>query len=313
MQDTKEMRQVYCDCLLDLAKDNKDIAVIEADLMNCIKTERFKAQYPDRFFNVGIAEANMVGIAAGLSTCGKIPFISSFGPFATRRCYDQIFISVAYSKQNVKIVGTDPGISAEVNGGTHMPFEDMGIMRIIPECVCVEPTDAAMLRSLMPQIAAYKGLVYIRLFRKKTEKVFEDGENFDLFKARSIKEGKDVTVIASGIMVSRAIEAAEILKSEGIDAGVLNTYTWKPMDKEAVTAAAKRSGAIVVAENHNIYGGLTSAVTEVVCANCPVPVLSVGVNDKFGEVGKMPYLSDVYGLNVSDIVERCKQAIALKK
>ena len=192
MQDEKEMRQIYCDCLLELAEKDKNIVVIEADLMNCIKTDRFKAAFPERFFNVGIAEANMVGIAAGLSTCGKIPFISSFAPFATRRCYDQIFISVAYSKQNVKIVGTDPGISAEVNGGTHMPFEDMGIMRIIPECVCVEPTDAAMRKSLMPQIAAYKGMVYIRLFRKKTEKVFEDGEKFDLFKARSIKEGKDV-------------------------------------------------------------------------------------------------------------------------
>ena len=201
MQDEKEMRQVYCDCLLELAEKDKNIVVIEADLMNCIKTERFKAAFPERFFNVGIAEANMVGIAAGLSTCGKIPFISSFAPFATRRCYDQIFISVAYSKQNVKIVGTDPGISAEVNGGTHMPFEDMGIMRLIPDCVCVEPTDSAMLRSLMPQIAAYKGLVYIRLFRKKTEKIFEEGESFDLFKARSLKAGKDVTIVASGIMV----------------------------------------------------------------------------------------------------------------
>ena len=194
-----------------------------------------------------------------------------------------------------------------------MPFEDMGIMRLIPECVCVEPTDAAMLKSLMPQIANYKGLVYIRLFRKKTEKVYDDGEKFDLFKARSIKKGKDVTIIASGIMVSRAMEAAEILKGEGIDAGVLNTYTWKPMDRQAVLSAAKGSGAIVVAENHNICGGLTSAVTEVVCSEYPVPVLSVGVNDKFGEVGKMPYLSDVYRMNVSDIVERCREVIALKK
>ena len=313
MQDEKEMRQIYCDCLLELAKDNKDIVVIEADLMNCIKTDRFKAAYPQRFFNVGIAEANMVGIAAGLSTCGKVPFISSFAPFATRRCYDQIFISVAYSKQNVKIVGTDPGISAEVNGGTHMPFEDMGIMRLIPGCMCVEPTDGAMLKSLMPQIAAYKGLVYIRLFRKKTEKVFEDGEHFDLFKARSLKKGKDVTVIASGIMVSRALEAAAQLEKEGISAGVLNTYTWKPLDRQAVLEAARESGALVVAENHNTCGGLTSAVTEAVCAGCPVPVLSVGVNDKFGEVGKMPYLSQVYGMNVSDITERCKQVIALKK
>ena len=313
MQDEKEMRQVYCDCLLELAEKDKNIVVIEADLMNCIKTERFKAAFPERFFNVGIAEANMVGIAAGLSTCGKVPFISSFAPFATRRCYDQIFISVAYSKQNVKIVGTDPGISAEVNGGTHMPFEDMGIMRLIPDCVCVEPTDSAMLRSLMPQIAAYKGLVYIRLFRKKTEKIFEDGESFDLFKARSLKEGKDVTIVASGIMVGRALQAAEQLKAEGIDAGVLNTYTWKPIDSNALVSAAKASGAVVVAENHNICGGLTSAVTQALCAEYPVPVLSVGVNDKFGEVGKMPYLSEVYHMNVGDIVERCKQVIALKK
>ena len=313
MQDEKEMRQVYCDCLLELAEKDKNIVVIEADLMNCIKTDRFKAAFPERFFNVGIAEANMVGIAAGLSTCGKIPFISSFAPFATRRCYDQIFISVAYSKQNVKIVGTDPGISAEVNGGTHMPFEDMGIMRLIPDCVCVEPTDSAMLRSLMPQIAAYKGLVYIRLFRKKTEKIFDEGENFDLFKARSLKEGKDVTIVASGIMVGRALQAAEQLKAEGIDAGVLNTYTWKPIDSDALVSAAKASGAVVVAENHNICGGLTSAVTQALCAEYPVPVLSVGVNDKFGEVGKMPYLSEVYHMKVGDIVERCKQVIALKK
>ena len=313
MQDEKEMRQVYCDCLLELAEKDKNIVVIEADLMNCIKTERFKAAFPERFFNVGIAEANMVGIAAGLSTCGKIPFISSFAPFATRRCYDQIFISVAYSKQNVKIVGTDPGISAEVNGGTHMPFEDMGIMRLIPDCVCVEPTDSAMLRSLMPQIAAYKGLVYIRLFRKKTEKIFEYGESFDLFKARSLKEGKDVTIVASGIMVGRALQAAEQLKAEGIDAGVLNTYTWKPIDSDALVSAAKASGAVVVAENHNICGGLTSAVTQALCAEYPVPVLSVGVNDKFGEVGKMPYLSEVYHMNAGAIVERCKQGIARKK
>ena len=156
MNDELEMRAVYCEELIKLAQDNKDIVVIEADLMNCIKTGAFKKAYPDRFFNVGIAEANMVGIAAGMSSCGKVPFISSFVPFATRRCYDQIFISVAYSKLNVKIVGTDPGICAEVNGGTHMPFEDMGIMRGIPDIVCVEPTDAAQLKSLMPQRAAHK-------------------------------------------------------------------------------------------------------------------------------------------------------------
>ena len=174
MQDNLEMREVYCNSLVEEAKTNDKIVVVEADLMNCIKTEPFKKAYPDRFFNVGIAEANMVGVSAGLATCGKIPFCSSFGTFASRRCFDQIFISVAYSRQNVKIVGTDPGICAEINGGTHMPFEDMGIMRTIPNMLCVEPTDAAMLKALMPQIIAYDGATYIRLQRKKAEKVFED-------------------------------------------------------------------------------------------------------------------------------------------
>ena len=169
MQDVKEMREVYCESLVQMAATDPRIVVVEADLMNCIKTGPFKKAYPDRFFDVGVAEANMVGISAGLATCGKIPFCSSFGTFATRRCYDQIFISVAYSKQNVKIVGTDPGIAAEINGGTHMPFEDMGIMRGIPGMVCVEPTDSAMLRSLMPQIVDFNGPVYIRLFRKKVK------------------------------------------------------------------------------------------------------------------------------------------------
>ncbi len=167
MTDNMEMREVYCQALIDAAKNDSRIVVVEADLMNCIKTGPFKKAYPDRFFNVGIAEANMIGVSAGLATCGKIPFCSSFGTFATRRCYDQIFISVAYSKQNVKIVGTDPGICAEINGGTHMPLEDMGIMRGIPQMLCVEPTDSAMLKALMPQIIDYKGATYIRLQRKR--------------------------------------------------------------------------------------------------------------------------------------------------
>ena len=275
MQDLKEMREIYCDSLIEMAKTNKDIVVVEADLMNCIKTGPFKKAYPDRFFDVGVAEANMIGISAGLATCGKVPFCSSFATFATRRCFDQIFISVAYSKQNVKIVGTDPGICAELNGGTHMPFEDMGIMRGIPQMVCVEPTDGAMLKSLMPQIADYKGAVYIRLFRKKTEKIFEDGAQFDLFKAFTVKSGRDVTIIASGIMVDRAIKAAEILKDRGIDAEIVNVYTWKPIDEETIVRSVKKTGAVVVAENHNIFNGLTSAVSEVTSKLCPVPAASV--------------------------------------
>ncbi len=312
MQDTFEMREIYCQSLVESAKTNKDIVVVEADLMNCIKTGPFKKEYPDRFFNVGIAEANMVGVSAGLATCGKIPFCSSFGTFATRRCFDQIFISVAYSKQNVKIVGTDPGICAEINGGTHMPLEDMGIMRGIPQMLCVEPTDSTMLKALMPQIIDYKGATYIRLQRKKAETVYSEGEKFDLFKAKQISKGKDATIIASGIMVSKAIEASEELKKMGYEVGVLNTFTWKPIDKDAIIENAKESGAIVVAENHNTHNGLYSAVAEVVVNNCPVPMESVAVMDEFGEVGKMPYLSKKFHLTTEDIVEKTLKVIKRK-
>lgn len=312
MTDNMEMREVYCQALIDAAKNDNRIVVVEADLMNCIKTGPFKKAYPDRFFNVGIAEANMIGVSAGLATCGKIPFCSSFGTFATRRCYDQIFISVAYSKQNVKIVGTDPGICAEINGGTHMPLEDMGIMRGIPQMLCVEPTDSAMLKALMPQIIDYKGATYIRLQRKKAETVYSEKDSFDLFKAKSIKEGKDATIIASGIMVSKAIEASEQLKDMGYDVGVVNTFTWKPIDEQAIIDCAKKSGAIVVAENHNIRNGLFSAVAEVVVNNCPVPMESVAVMDEFGEVGKMPYLSERFGLQTSNIVEKTLNVIKRK-
>jgi len=312
MQDEKELRQIYCEKLLEMAAKDKNIVVFEADLMSCHATKKFKETYPDRFFDVGIAEANMIGIASGMATYGKIPFCASFGPFATRRCYDQIFISVAYAKQNVKIVGTDPGISAEINGGTHMPFEDMGIMRSIPNMVCVEPTDNAMMEALMEQIAYFKGPVYVRMFRKKTEKVFEKGTKFDLFKANVIKKGSDCTIIASGIMVSRAIEASEILEKEGLKVGVLNTATWKPIDKDAIITACKESGCLVVAENHNVFNGLSSAVSEVAAQNIPTPIEFVGVKDKFGEVGKMDYLSTVFNLRTEDIVNAVKKVITRK-
>ena len=313
MQDSLELREVYCNSLVEEAKTNDKIVVVEADLMNCIKTGPFKKAYPDRFFNVGIAEANKVGVSSGLATCGKISFCSSFGTFATRRCYDQIFISVAYSKQNVKIVGTDPGICAEINGGTHMPFEDMGIMRGIPNMLCVEPTDATMLKALMPQIIAYDGATYIRLQRKKAETVYQEGENFDLLKAKTVVNGKDATIIASGIMVSKALEASKIFKGMGMSVGVLNVFTWKPIDEQAIVKVAKTTGAIVVAENHNIRNGLYSAVAEVVVNNCPVPMESVGVQDEFGEVGKMPYLAQRFHLTVDDIVQKTLKAIKRKK
>ncbi len=312
MQDIKEMREVYCESLVEMAKTNKDICVVEADLTNCIKTGPFKVAYPDRFFNVGIAEANMVGICAGMSTCGKIPFCSSFGTFASRRCFDQFFISVAYAKQNVKLIGTDSGVTAEYNGGTHMPLEDMAMMRSVPNLVCVEPTDATMLKSLMPQIANYNGAVYMRFARKKQERVFEDNTQFDLFKAIKVREGKDATVIASGIEVAQAVKAAEILAQQGIEITILNTFTWKPIDEDAIVSCAKETGAIVVAENHNRINGLFAAVADVLARKYPTPMESIACQDKFGQVGKLSYLMEQYNLRDTDIVNAVKKAIERK-
>ncbi|MBR7162849.1 MAG: transketolase family protein [Clostridia bacterium] len=312
MTDLKEMRQALADALVKTAETDERIVVLEADLMSCHATKGFKSAYPDRFIDVGIAEQNLIGVSAGLATMGKIPFAYSFGPFATRRCYDQIFISVAYAKQPVKIVGTDPGVTAEANGGTHMPFEDMSLMRAIPKMVCFEPTDATMIETALPHIIAHNGPVYIRMPRKKQEKVYDEIKDFSLGKAIELRDGKDVTIIASGIMVSRAVEASDILKEEGISARVLNMHTWKPIDEDAIVKAVKETGALVTCENHSTNGGLGSAVAEVVVEKCPAPVEMIGVRNSFGEVGKLPYLSERFGLTTQDIVGAVRRAINRK-
>ena len=312
MTDEREVRQTMAAGLVSAAAKDDRIVVLDADLMSCHSTKCFLEAYPERFINVGIAEANLIGVAAGMAAFGKIPFAFSFAPFATRRCYDQIFISVAYSKLPVKIVGSDPGVMAEANGGTHMPFEDMSIMRAIPHMVCFEPTDATMLEKALPEIIDYPGAVYIRMFRKKAEKIYDDSLEFKLGKAVTLKDGGDVTLVASGIMVARALKAADELKEAGIDARVLNIHTWKPIDEDAIVSAAKDTGAIVTCENHTTAGGLGSAVTEVAAEKCPVPMEFVGVKNSFGEVGKEAYLSEKFGLTVSDIVAAAKRAVARK-
>ena len=312
MTDEKEVRQVMAAGLVEAARKDDRIVVLDADLMSCHSTKCFLEAFPERFINVGIAEANLIGVAAGMAAFGKIPFAFSFAPFATRRCYDQIFISVAYSKLPVKIVGSDPGVMAEANGGTHMPFEDMSIMRAIPKMVCFELTDATMLAKALPQIIDYPGAVYIRMFRKKAEKIYDDSLDFELGKAVTLKEGKDVTLVASGIMVGRALKAAEELAAEGITARVVNVHTWKPIDEDAIVESVKATGAVVTCENHSTYGGLGSAVAEVVVEKCPAPMEFIGVKNSFGEVGKEAYLSEKFGLTVADIVAAAKKAIARK-
>ena len=214
----------------------------------------------------------------------------------------------------MKIIGSEPGVAAEANGGTHMPFEDMAIMRAIPHMVCFEPTDATMMEKAVPKILAYDGAVYVRMFRKKAEKVYDDSLQFELGKAYRLVEGKDVTLVASGIMVARALEAAKTLAdSHGVSARVVNACTWKPLDRDELVSAAKETGAIVTCENHNVFGGLGSAVAELVSAHCPVPIEMVGVKDEFGQVGKNAYLSEVYGITAADIVSAALRAVERKR
>ncbi len=311
-KDVMDMRDAFCASLLELAAENEKIVLLDADLIGAMGTKPFRKAYPERTIDCGIQEANMIGMACGLAVQGKIPFAHTFAPFCTRRACDQIFISGAYNHANVKVIGSDPGITAAYNGGTHMPFEDMGIMRGIPGMTVVEPTDIVMLQDLMPKIAATEGMIYMRLVRKEVKKVYDPGSTFELGKAAVLSEGTDVTIIASGFCVSEAIGAAKILAEQGISAGVINMHTWKPIDQEAILRAAANTGAIVTAENHNVINGLGSAVSEVLIKNKPVPVEMVGVNDEFGEVGPVSYLRERFGLTDTAIAAAAQRVIARK-
>ena len=311
-KDSMAMRDAYCQSLMALAEKDERIVALDADLMGAMGMKPFRKAFPERTIDCGIQEGNMIGTACGLAVQGKIPFAHTFAPFCTRRACDQIFISGAYNRANVKVVGSDPGITAAYNGGTHMPFEDMGIMRGIPTMMVVEPADIVQLKNLIPQIAHYEGIVYMRLVRKDVNKVYAEGSEFELGKAAVLSEGTDVTIIASGYCLTEAISAAKLLAEQGINAGVMNIFTWKPIDTEAILKAAKTTGAIVTAENHNVINGLGSAVAEVLVKNYPVPVEMVGVQDEFGEVGPVDYLRERFGLTDKNIVEACKKVIARK-
>ena len=306
------MRDVYCETLLDLALENENIVVLDADLISSSGMKPFFSRYPDRAIQCGIAEANMIGIAAGLSSMGKIPFAHSFGSFATRRACDQIMISAAYAKQNVRIVGTDPGITAAYNGGTHMPFEDMGVLRSIPTITLIEPTDPVMLADMLKQLTTLHGVYYIRTARKNTAAIYREGSTFEIGRGNVLLTGNDVTIIASGIMVVEALKAAAILRADDISARVIDMFTWKPIDAGLIEGCARSTGAFVTAENHNVVGGLGSAVAEVLCATYPVPLEKVGVDDRFGQVGTEEFLREEYGLTAIEIVAAVHKVLARK-
>ncbi len=303
-----EMRAMYAQCLGELMERDEKLVLLDADLSKACGTFPLRKRFPDRIYDCGVAEQNMISIAAGLASYGYKPWAESFAPFATRRVCDQIAISVCYAKRNVKIVGTDPGIAAELNGGTHMSLEDMGVVRSIPGLVIFEPTDTVQLKAAMPVLHAYEGPVYMRMNRKEFPTVFPEGYRFDLFKADLLRAGTDVTILAAGLMVSESLQAAETLAAEGISCEVINVHTIKPIDRETILASAKKTGVIVTAENHNVIGGLRSAVLEAL-AHDPVPVWAVGAEDRFGEVGKLPYLKEALGLNAAHVAAVVREAV----
>lgn len=307
-----EFRQVLSIELLKLMAEDEKVVVLDADLGSPDGLGPVFKEYPKRAIQVGIAEANMTGIAAGFSAYGYQPVMVTFAPFATRRVFDQIAVSVAYAKQNVKIVGTDPGITAELNGGTHMTFEDIALMRSLPDMVVFDAVDDIQLQAFLPSLLKQKGNVYIRTPRKNRPRVFDENTTFEYGKANVVKEGCDVTIIATGTMVYEATLACEMLKEEGVSACVISANFIKPLDNETILKSIKNTKCAVVCENHNLKGGLFSAVTELVCKECPIPVEGVGINDEFGQVGKYNELLSYYKLTKEDIVSKVKEVLKRK-
>jgi transketolase len=307
-------RQAYGLALCETGK-NPNVVVLDADLASCTMSEHFEKKYPERFFNAGIAEANMIDMAAGFATTGKIVFCHSFAMFTAGRCYEQIRNSVAYPHLNVKIIGSHAGITVGEDGATHQCIEDLSLMRTIPGMMVLAPCDSFETRKAVEAIVKYDGPVYMRTCRPPVE-VFTDtipGYKFELGKGALIKDGKDLTIIATGIMAQEALNAAKFLEKDGIDARLIDMHTIKPLDSEIIIKAAKETGVIITVEEHNIIGGLGSAVCEVITGEYPVPVLRIGVNDEFGRSGAYEKLMDLYGLTAANIIAKAKLALSKKK
>ncbi len=303
-------RESYGEALM-LCGVNEQVVVLDADLSKSTKTDIFKKKYPERFINAGIAEGNMMSVAAGLATCGKIPFASSFAMFAAGRAFEQIRNSIGYPHLNVKIGATHAGISVGEDGATHQCLEDIALMRSIPGMVIINPADDIEAMQAVEAACKYEGPVYMRFGRLAVEDINPADYKFELGKGVEVAEGTDATIIATGLMVGYALKAKELLKEDGINARVVNIHTIKPIDEDIITKAAKETGAVVTAEEHSVMGGLGSAVCEVVCKNHPVPVKMVGT-DKFGASGTPAELFEIYGLTAENIAKKVKEAVLLK-
>lgn len=307
-------REAYGKALVELGEKNKNIVVLDADLSKSTKTADFGKAYPERFFNMGIAEGDMMTTAAGLSTCGKIPFASTFAVFATGRAFEQIRNSICYPELNVKIAATHAGLTVGEDGASHQSIEDISIMRTLPNMTVICPCDDVEARAAVIAAAEYDGPVYIRLGRSSVPTLNDEATyKYEIGKAVTLREGRDVTIFATGIMVNEAMKAADILKNEGIDAEVINIHTIKPIDVEVVISSAKKTGAVVTCEEHNVIGGLGSAVCEVLSENCPVIVKRVGVMDTFGESGKPAELLKEYGLTAGNVASAVREVVGIKR
>lgn len=306
-------RDAYGKALVELGGINDKVVVLDADLAAATKTGMFKKAYPERFFDSGIAESNMMGVAAGLASVGYTVFASTFAMFAAGRAYEQVRNSIAYPHLNVKIGATHAGISVGEDGASHQCCEDIALMRAIPGMVVINPADAVEARAAVLAAAEYVGPVYMRFGRLAVPEIFDASYKFELGKAVTLREGSDVTIAATGLMVNEAIEAAKLLADEGINAEIINVHTIKPLDAETILRSASKTGAVVTAEEHSVIGGLGSAVCEALCeGGKPVPVVRLGVNDEFGRSGPAVELLHIYGLDAQNIVAKAKQAIALK-
>ena len=310
--DVRSFKDVLSKVIPQMLDEDPNVIYLDADLMSCIGTAKYAKAHPDRAINCGIAEANMAGIASGLAAAGFKPICHSFGPFASRRCFDQVFMSAGYAHNDITMIGSDPGVCATYNGGTHMPFEDMALYRSIPGATVVDVTDAVMLENILPKLVELPGVKYLRVNRKNNDLMYEEGSEFEIGKGVVVKEGADAVIIAAGYMVGAALKAAKILEEKGISAAVIDMFTVKPLDEALVVEYAKKTGCVITAENHNKIGGLYSAVAECLVGCCPVPVGYVAVEDEFGEVGPIDYLAERFGLTAEHIVDVVEKTVVRK-
>lgn len=311
-KDSRANRDGYVEAMLEMMAENDKLVHIDCDLMGCINTGKLQKAFPERTFNAGIAEQNAMGVAAGMAATGLTAFVHSFGCFASRRMFDQAFLAAGYSELPVHVIGSDPGVTAAFNGATHMPFEDCALYMTIPNAVVIDSCDIVQTKSLTKKLAADNRPSYMRLIRKAFTTVYADGSEFKIGKGVTLKDGTDVTIIASGIMLDEALKAEELLAQEGVSARVIDMHTWKPLDEELVLKAAQETGCIVTAENHQVSCGLGSAVANVLTEKCLVPLERVGIQNRFGQVGPQDFLMKEYNLTADDIASAAHRAMKRK-